>query len=81
MKLLRELLPEEFESELIYWNLYGTDNDMPNCWIKGINLQVEWYNDDPGRGGFTNYLDFSANDAVSLLEQVREEYGLIRDGK
>lgn len=82
MKLLRVLFSEEvIETDLFYWNLYGTDEDLPNFWLKGTNLQVEWYNDNPDRGGFTNYLYFSPENAVSLLEQVREDYDLWRDGK
>lgn len=82
MKLLRVLISEEIvETELFYWNLYGTDEDMPNFWLKPINLQVEWYNDNPDRGGFSSYQYFTPEDAVSLLEQVREDYDLYRDGK
>lgn len=82
MKLLRVLFSEEvIETELFYWNLYGEDQDMPNFWWKATNLQVEWHNDDPGRGTFSNYEYFTPEDAVSLLEQVREDYDLYRDGK
>jgi len=82
MKLLRVLISEEIvETELFYWNLYGNDEDMPNFWFKPVNLQAEWYSDNPDRGGFTNYEYFTPDQAVSLLEQVREDYDLWRDGK
>lgn len=82
MKLLRVLIAEEeFETDSFYWNLYGTDSDLPNFWWKPTNLQVEWYNDNPDRGGFTNYEYFTPEDAVSLLEQLREDYDIERDGK
>lgn len=82
MKLLRELIQEEeYETALFYWNLNGTNEDMPNFWLKSSNLQVEWYRDNPDRGGFTNFENFSAQDAVSLLEIVREDYDIERDGK
>ena|SRR6187397_1449693 len=82
MKLLKVLIAEEvFETDQFYWNLYGTDEDMPNMWWKPTNLQVEWYRDNPDRGGFTNQEYFTPEDAVSLLEQVREDYDITRDGK
>lgn len=75
MKLLRVLISKEMiETETFYWNLYGTEPEMPNFWFKPTNLQVEWYNDNPDRGGFTNYEYFTPEDAVSLLMKVKDDY-------
>lgn len=75
MKVLANLLPDEVETDDFYWNLYGTDQDLPNFWWKHTNLQVEWYRDDPGRAGFANF-GLSADESISLLMQVRESYDL-----
>lgn len=80
MKLLAEILPDELETEVFYWNISGSD-DMPNFWVKTINFQVEWYRSDPGRATFSNYEVFSPEDTISLISWIREEYDLIRDGK
>lgn len=75
MKLLRVLISqEEVETDQFYWNLYGTNLDMPNFWWKSTNLQVEWYNDNPDRGGFTNYEYFTPEEATVLLLRVKESY-------
>lgn len=82
MKILDNLFDEDvIDAPSFYWNSSGTDEDMPNFWLKETNLQVEWYRDDPGRGGFTNQETFTASDAISLLEYVREEHDIWRDGK
>lgn len=75
MKLLKAKFNDEvIETSEFYWNLRGTDPDMPNFWWKGSNIQAEWYNDDPGRAGFTNYETFGADDALSLLLAIWESY-------
>lgn len=74
MKLLTNLIEEDvFESETFYWNLYGSDNDMPNFWYKPSNIQIEWYRDDPARATFSNVED-EFDLAYSLLLEVREDY-------
>lgn len=80
MKLLANLLPETFESETFYWNLYGSDEELPNFWYKPTNIQIEWYRDDPARAPFSNIED-SFDDAFGLLLTVREDYGDALDGK
>jgi len=81
MKLLKNLIgPEIIETETFYWNLRGTDHDMPNFWYKPANIQVEWYNDDPGRAAFSN-VDSDFDLAYSVLLEVREDYGNLIDGK
>lgn len=75
MQVLVNLLPEEVETDDFYWNLYGEDPDLPNFWWKHTNLQVEWYRDDPGRAGFSNYT-LDADESISLLMMVRESYDL-----
>lgn len=81
MKLLMNLIEDEVvETEIFYWNACGSDETMPNFWMKPTNLQVEWYRDDPARAGFCNQ-EISGTDAISLLEIVREDYDLWRDGK
>jgi hypothetical protein len=81
MKLLAEILPDVLETDTFYRNVFGSDNELPNLWVKTNNLQVEWYTDDPGRATFSNYEEFSAQDTISLVSWIREEYDLIRDGK
>lgn len=83
MKILANLFDTEdvIETDDFYWDLWGTDDKMPNFWYKHSNIQVVWHNDDPGRGSFTNQEAFTANDAISLLMTVREEYDIWRDGK
>lgn len=78
MKVLQNLFDEDevIETDDFYWNLYGTDDSMPNFWWKHTNLQVEWYNGDPGRGTFSNYEQISPDAVVSLLMMVRESYDL-----
>jgi hypothetical protein len=75
-KILVNLFDEEtvIETEEFYWNLWGNDEDMPNLWIKNINLQLEWYSDDPGRGAFTNYEEPTADLALDVLRTVKESY-------
>ena len=84
MKLLQNLMDEDGESvietDIFYWNTYGTDEDMPNFWLKENNLQIEWHNDDPGRAAFSNY-DSSADLAFFVLDRVRESYAAISGGK
>lgn len=78
MKILQNLFDDVVlvETEDFRWDLWGSDPDIPNFWWKRTNLQIEWYSDDPGRGSFTNYEEFDADLAISLLEQVRESYDL-----
>lgn len=74
MKLLTNLIEEDvFESETFYWNLYGSDDEMPNFWYKPSNIQIEWYRDDPARATFCNVED-EFDLAYSLLLEVREDY-------
>lgn len=72
---------EVIETDDFRWDLLGEDGDIPNFWYKHSNIQVVWYKDDPGRGAFTNQENFTAYDAISLLETVREEYDIWRDSK
>lgn len=83
MKILANLFDTDdvIETPDFRWDLWGIDPDIPNFWYKHSNIQVTWYNDDPGRGAFTNQENFTADDAVSLLMTVREEYDTWRDGK
>jgi hypothetical protein len=83
MKILVNLFDKDelFETDCFRWDLNGEDDSIPNFWWKNSNIQVQWHNDDPGRGSFTNQEEFTANDAISLLGMVRASYGLWRDGK
>lgn len=77
MKLLQNLMDEDgdevIETDEFYWNSHGTDEEMPNFWLKENNLQVEWYNDDPARAAFSNY-DSNADRALFVLDSVRKSY-------
>lgn len=83
MKILQNLFDdaEVIETDDFRWDLWGQEEGVPNFWWKPGNVQVEWYSDDPGRGSFTNQEEFTSNDAISLLEMVRESYDIWRDGK
>lgn len=84
MKLLQNLLDEDgdtvIETDVFYWNTTGTDEEMPNFWLKETNFQMEWYNDDPGRGAFSNY-DSDAELAFFISDRVRESYATFVRGK
>jgi hypothetical protein len=81
MRLLAYLMGDQvIETETFYWNLKGTDEDMPNFWYKPSNIQMEWYRDDPGRAPFSNRED-SFDLAYSLLLEVREDYDNYISGK
>ena len=77
MKLLQNHMDTEgeevIETDIFYWNSHGTDEDMPNFWLKKNNLQIEWYNDDPGRGAFSNY-NSDSDVAFFVLDEVRTSY-------
>ena len=83
MKILYNFFDTEevIETDDFYFDPNGEDDTMPRFWYKHSNLQVTWYGDDPARGAFTNFEVFTANDAISLLSTVREEYDFWRDGK
>lgn len=75
MKLLQNHMDTEevIETDEFYWNSYGTDEDMPNFWLKKNNLQIEWYNDDPGRAAWSNY-DSDSDLAFYVLDEVKASY-------
>lgn len=83
MKILDNLFDgkELIETDDFYWNLRGTVEEMPNFWYKHSNIQVEWHGDDPARSAWTNMEAITAEDAISLLSTVREEYDIWLDGK
>lgn len=73
MKLLENHFGDDdevIETNEFYWNLYGTDEDMPNFWLKKNNLQIEWYNGDPARAAFSNY-ESDSDLAFFVLDEVR----------
>ena len=84
MKLLQNLLDEDgdtvLETDVFYWNNVGNDEAMPNFWLKETNFQMEWYNDDPGRGAFSNF-DSNAELAFFITDRVRESYAAVTRGK
>jgi hypothetical protein len=82
MFLLQNLFEDEdvIETPEFYWNLWGTDEDMPNFWLKETNIQLEWYSDNPGRGAWSNY-ESSAPLALLVLKQVQESYATHTRGK
>lgn len=81
MFLLQNLFDEDvIETDDFYWNLWGSDDDMPNFWDKRGNVQIEWYSDNPGRGAWSNIED-NPWQALGLLEQVKESYANLAGGK
>lgn len=74
---------EVIETDDFYFSPFGDEleaESMPRFWYKHSNIQVTWYGDDPGRGAFSNR-ELSADDVISLLMTVREDYDNWRDGK
>lgn len=82
MELLMNVLDDDnMETDAFVWNPLGVDESLPNFWLKDINLQVEWYGDNPGRGAFTNYEEQTSRVALYVLDTVRESYAAISGGE
>lgn len=76
MKLLQNLFDEEevIDNEVFYWNSNGTDDELPNFWLKEHSFEMEWYRDDPGRAAFATH-DSDPDLAFFILDNVRNAYG------
>ena len=76
MKLLQNLFDEEevIDNIVFYWNSNGTDDELPNFWLKEFDFEMEWYRDDPGRAAFATH-ESSPELAFLILDTVRYAYG------
>lgn len=76
MKLLDYLFnsDEVIDNPVFYWNGKGTDEDMPNFWLKEHGVEIEWYRDDPGRAAFSTH-ESTPELAFFVLDVVRDAYG------
>lgn len=76
MKLLQNLFDEEevIDNIVFYWNSKGTDDQLPNFWLKEHDIEIEWYRDDPGRAAFSTH-DSDPELAFFILNEVRYAYG------
>jgi hypothetical protein len=76
MKLLDNLFDEDevIDNPTFYWNIRGTEEDMPNFLLKAFGFEMEWYRDDPGRAAFATH-ESSVELAFFILDTVRNAYG------
>lgn len=82
MKLLQNLFDKDVidDNETFYWNANGTDEEMPNFYLRSDGFEMEWYRDDPGRAAFATH-ESSAELAFYILDTVRGAYASDSGGK
>lgn len=82
MKLLYNLFDsdEVIDNALFYWNGLGTEDDMPNFWLKEHGVEVEWYRDDPGRAASSTH-ESTAELAFFILDVVRYAHAVESRGE